>query len=103
MELDGRVLTREEYEIEGEILRITNAPEKFTLKITTEIHPEKNTSLEGLYVSGGKFTTQCESQGFRKITYYADRPDVMTVFTTKITADKTKYPVLLSNGNKESS
>ena len=71
----------------------------FTLEITTKFKPQENTELSGLYKSSGAFCTQCEAEGFRSITYYPDRPDVMSVFTTKITADKTKYPVLLSNGN----
>ncbi|PCJ99684.1 MAG: aminopeptidase N [Zetaproteobacteria bacterium] len=73
--------------------------EKFTLEIQTKIYPEKNTRLEGLYNSGGTYCTQCEAEGFRRITYYPDRPDVMTEFTVRIEADK-KYPVLLSNGNR---
>lgn len=72
----------------------------FTLEIVTEIYPEKNTALEGLYHSGATYCTQCEAQGFRKITYYPDRPDVMATFKVTIEADKNKCPVLLSNGNK---
>ncbi len=72
---------------------------KFTLEIQTKIYPESNTRLEGLYNSGGTYCTQCEAEGFRSITYYPDRPDVMTKFTVRIEADKT-YPILLSNGNK---
>lgn len=82
-----------------ENITVNKTPEDFILEITTEIHPEKNTALEGLYKVDNLFCTQCESEGFRKITYYLDRPDVMAKFTTKIIADKTKYPVLLSNGN----
>ena len=74
--------------------------EEFTLDVETIIHPQKNTRLEGLYVSGGNYCTQCEAEGFRRITYYPDRPDVMGVFTVRIEADKTRYPVLLSNGNQ---
>ena len=74
--------------------------EKFTMTCVVRIKPQDNTSLEGLYKSKDKFCTQCEAEGFRKITYYLDRPDVMSSFTTKINADKEKYPVLLSNGNK---
>ena len=77
-----------------------NIPNEFTLTLVTKIHPEKNTALSGLYRSGGNFVTQCEAEGFRRITYFFDRPDVMTVYTTKIIADKNLYPVLLSNGNK---
>ena len=72
----------------------------FTLEIVTEIHPEKNTSLEGLYHSGATYCTQCEAQGFRKITYYPDRPDVMATFKVTVEADKKTCPILLSNGNK---
>lgn len=71
----------------------------FTLEIETWIHPEENTRLEGLYMSGGNYCTQCEAEGFRRITYYPDRPDVMTTYKVRIEADK-KFPVLLSNGNK---
>ncbi len=71
----------------------------FCLEIEVQINPENNTSLSGLYLSSGNFCTQCEAEGFRKITYFLDRPDVMTKYTTSIIADKTKYPVLLSNGN----
>ncbi|MCB9965439.1 MAG: aminopeptidase N, partial [Rhodospirillales bacterium] len=74
-----------------------------TLNIQTEIDPANNTLLEGLYKSGGNFCTQCESEGFRRITYYQDRPDVLSVFTVRIEADKEKYPVLLSNGDLVSS
>ncbi|KAI5066062.1 hypothetical protein GOP47_0018686 [Adiantum capillus-veneris] len=71
----------------------------FKLEITTEIEPQNNTTLEGLYKSTGNFCTQCEAEGFRRITFYQDRPDVMAKFTTRIEADKSLYPVLLSNGN----
>ena len=74
------------------------APE-FQLTVVNRIKPQDNTSLEGLYKSNGMFCTQCEAEGFRKITYYLDRPDVMSCFTTKVIADKTRYPVLLANGN----
>ncbi len=75
-------------------------PERFTLKIINEISPAANTALEGLYQSGDALCTQCEAEGFRHITYYLDRPDVLARFTTKIIADKIKYPFLLSNGNR---
>lgn len=99
IELDGEALAAERYEQSETSLRIHAMPDSATLKIVTRIYPQKNTSLEGLYQSSGNFCTQCEAQGFRKITYYPDRPDVMAAFTTKIIADKAKYPVLLSNGN----
>jgi len=76
-----------------------NAPVTFTLEIVTQFDPAKNTALEGLYKSGDMYCTQCEAQGFRRITYFQDRPDVMTIFTTRIETDKNSYPVLLSNGN----
>ncbi|MBO9496278.1 aminopeptidase N [Thalassotalea sp. G20_0] len=84
---------------EGGFLRIATPTEAFTLKTVCRIKPQENTSLEGLYKSNGMFCTQCEAEGFRKITYYLDRPDVMSRFITRITADKAAYPVLLSNGN----
>ena len=71
-------------------------PDAFDLKIVTKINPQTNTSLRGLYKSGGKFCTQCEAQGFRKITYYQDRPDVMSIFTTKQSLIKTNILFLLS-------
>ena len=82
-------------------LTIANPPsEPFTLTTATRVRPSENKTLMGLYESGGNLYTQCEPEGFRKITYYPDRPDVMAVFTTTITADKARYPVLLSNGNR---
>jgi len=76
--------------------------DEFTVTIVTEIDPQNNTSLEGLFKSGGAFCTQCEAEGFRRISYYLDRPDVMAIFSTKVIADKKLYPYLLSNGNKTS-
>lgn len=83
-----------------ESLIIEGLPAEFKLKIMTEIDPGSNTALSGLYQSNGNYSTQCEAEGFRRITYFLDRPDVMTVYTTKIIAEKDRYPVLLSNGNK---
>ena len=80
-------------------LTLTSLPDQFTLEITCTIRPELNTKLEGLYKSGSMYCTQCEAEGFRRITYFPDRPDIMARFSTRITADKTDYPVLLSNGN----
>lgn len=80
-------------------LKLPVPGKSFVLKTVTRIRPQDNTSLEGLYKSNGMFCTQCEAEGFRKITWYLDRPDVMSRFTTRITADKSAYPVLLSNGN----
>ncbi|WP_415911402.1 aminopeptidase N [Neptuniibacter sp. QD37_11] len=88
-----------DYQREGEELLLSNLPESFTLETLTKIHPETNTALEGLYKSDGMFCTQCEAEGFRRITFYPDRPDVMSVFSTIIEAEKQAYPVLLSNGN----
>ncbi|WP_415905601.1 aminopeptidase N [Neptuniibacter sp. QD48_55] len=88
-----------DYQREGEELLLSNLPESFILKTLTKIHPETNTALEGLYKSDGMFCTQCEAEGFRRITFYPDRPDVMSVFSTIIEAEKQAYPVLLSNGN----
>lgn len=97
--LNGLPLQANDYQVTDTGMSIPNVSALCTLEIVTRIYPQKNTSLEGLYQSSGNFCTQCEAQGFRKITYYPDRPDVMTVFTTQILADKQKYPVLLSNGN----
>ncbi|RZJ06867.1 MAG: aminopeptidase N, partial [Rubrivivax sp.] len=85
---------------EGAELVIEGAPDAdFLLEIRNTTCPEKNTALSGLYTSGGSFFTQCEAEGFRRITYFLDRPDVMAVYTVTLRADATKYPVLLSNGN----
>lgn len=92
-------LSSNQYILTPEDLTIMDVPENFTLTIVSQIKPQENTSLMGLYKSQGIFCTQCESDGFPKITYYLDRPDVMADFVTTIIADKNKYPVLLSNGN----
>ncbi|TMP06269.1 aminopeptidase N [Pseudoalteromonas sp. S3178] len=97
LSVGGAAIT--DYQIVGEQLIINNLPEQCQLSIVTEISPQTNTSLEGLYLSGGAYCTQCEAQGFRKITYYMDRPDVLATFDVTIIADK-KYPQLLSNGNQ---
>ena len=97
--INQQTLHETDYEISDESLTLHPNAEKFTLVTQVLIDPIKNTSLEGLYQSSGNFCTQCEAEGFRKITYYLDRPDVMAIFTTTIIADKEKYPVLLSNGN----
>lgn len=97
--LDGQPLAESAYSIDGETLTVTAVPEQFVLQVKTRIKPQENTSLEGLYVSKGMYCTQCEAEGFRKITYYLDRPDVMAKFTTTVVADESKFPVLLSNGN----
>ncbi|MDR3393356.1 MAG: aminopeptidase N, partial [Sulfuriferula sp.] len=98
VKLDGRLLPAEAYRLGEENLTIADVPASFTLEIVTEIRPQDNKALEGLYKSGGHFCTQCEAQGFRKITYFLDRPDVMAKYTTTIVADR-KYTQLLSNGN----
>lgn len=98
--LDGDVLPAERYSLEGDKLFIREVPDSFILDVETEIDPVANTSLSGLYASSSNLYTQCEPEGFRRITFYADRPDVMAKFTTTIIADKQRYPVLLSNGNK---
>lgn len=85
-----------DYNLVKQGLEINNLADEFILQIKNRIHPEKNTSLNGLYQSSGNFCTQCEAHGFRQITYYLDRPDVLSVFTTHIKADKQKYPILLS-------
>ena len=99
---DDQELTENEYQITTEALVIHDVPQQrpFTMTIENEINPKANTALEGLYLSNGMLCTQCEAEGFRKITYYLDRPDVMAKFTTTLIADKDRYPVLLSNGNK---
>lgn len=96
--LDDKKLTSSDYEFGEETLTILDTPAEFKLLTITKIKPESNTSLEGLYRSRTMYCTQCEAEGFRKITYYLDRPDVMSEFTTTVVADK-KHPVLLSNGN----
>jgi aminopeptidase N len=88
-----------EHDIDDERLTIRNVPDRFVLNIETRIHPRANTELTGLYVSKGMFCTQCEAEGFRRMTYFLDRPDVMSRYTTTITADRDAAPVLLSNGN----
>ncbi|MBQ0535479.1 aminopeptidase N [Providencia huaxiensis] len=98
IEVDGKAWQNYK-ESEGKLI-IESLPESFTLRIVNEINPEKNTALEGLYVSGEALCTQCEAEGFRHITYYQDRPDVLARYTTTITADKSRYPYLLSNGNR---
>lgn len=99
IKLDGCPLTSDQYALDDETLTIKATPAAFVLEIETEIYPQKNIALEGLYKSGSIFCTQNEPEGFRKITYFLDRPDVMAKYTTKIIADQALYPILLSNGN----
>ncbi len=110
LRLDGEDLTLvsidvngaawEDYRQEEGTLILESLPEAFTLTIVNQISPATNTALEGLYLSGDALCTQCEAEGFRHITWYLDRPDVLARFTTKVIADKSKYPFLLSNGNR---
>lgn len=100
LRIDGRELPASDFFREGEELVVSGAPAgRFTLETRVRIRPEENTALEGLYCSSGMYCTQCEAEGFRKITYYPDRPDVMSCFTTTIKAGKARFPVLLANGN----
>ncbi len=98
---DEAVLTESDYQLTAETLTVFTVPQHrpFTLTIENDINPLANTALEGLYLSSGMLCTQCEAEGFRKITYFLDRPDVMAKFTTTLVGDKDRYPVLLSNGN----
>ena len=98
--IDDYQLPDAEYRLHENKLIITATPDVFVLTCETLIEPQNNTRLEGLYRSSSMFCTQCEAEGFRHITYYLDRPDVMSVFTTKIIADATTYPVMLANGNQ---
>ena len=97
--IDGRELSSNEFQIDEDKLVIFDVPQTFELTTTVKIKPQDNTALEGLYQSGDMFCTQCEAEGFRNITWYEDRADVMSKYTTTVVADKQRYPVLLSNGN----
>ncbi len=99
IKVEGRELSANEYAVGSEGLTIHTVPEQFTLETLVEINPEANTALEGLYRASEIFCTQCEAQGFRKITYYPDRPDVMACYTTTLVGDRQTNPVLLANGN----
>ena len=99
LRMNGVALTKRQYRIDGNMLHIANAPDQVVLEIETTCAPVLNTTLNGLYCSNGNFFTQCEAEGFRAITYFPDRPDVMAIFTVMLRADKALYPVLLSNGN----
>ncbi|BBJ23866.1 aminopeptidase N [Candidatus Nitrotoga sp. AM1P] len=101
LRMNGKTLRKgvKGYSIADGKLRIANAPDEITLEIETLVEPEKNTLMMGLYISNGNFFTQCEAEGFRKITWFPDRPDVMAKYTVMLRGDKKKYPVLLSNGN----
>ncbi|HEV7817228.1 MAG TPA: aminopeptidase N, partial [Janthinobacterium sp.] len=99
LRMNGRILSPGQYKLGKATLTIRKAPAEVTLEIETLLAPAKNTTLSGLYVSNGNFFTQCEAEGFRRITYFPDRPDVMAKYTVMLRADKEKFPVLLSNGN----
>lgn len=99
--IDGRALSGGEYALSDNGLTIFNPPENFTLTVKTLLNPAANTKLQGLYASDGILCTKCETHGFRRITYFPDRPDVMPVWRTTLIADKTDFPTLVSNGNKE--
>lgn len=100
LELDGRPLAAERYQRDTRRLVILEPLAECELRIVTQLRPQDNAALEGLYQSNGNFCSQCEAEGFRRITYFLDRPDVMTVFTVTLSADAARYPVLLSNGNR---
>ena len=97
--LDGQSLDASQYQVDESGMTLSGLSDMFVLEIETECDPENNTRLEGLYKSSGNYCTQCEAQGFRRITYFPDRPDVMSVFSVEIIADKASCPVMLSNGN----
>ncbi len=90
----------QDYQQDAQSLTLNNLPAEFEMTIITQIDPAGNTALEGLYKSDGAYCTQCEAEGFRRITYYLDRPDVLAKYTTTVKADKEQYPYLLSNGNR---
>src|SRR6195952_4476748 len=98
--VDGEKLGANQYQLDASSLTIPGLPDNCTLEIETRVDPAANTELSGFYVSKGSYFTQCEAQGFRRITFFPDRPDVMARYTVTVRADKTRVPVLLSNGNK---
>jgi len=98
--INGTILTAAEYQLSDHHLTLLNPPEEFDLVIENDINPARNTALEGLYISNEMYCTQCEAEGFRRITYFLDQPDVMATYQVRIEADKTCFPILLSNGNK---
>lgn len=97
--INGRDLAADEYQVTEQALILARVPDHFRLHTAVRIHPATNTALEGLYVSGDMLCTQCEAEGFRRLTYFLDRPDVMARFSVTLVADATRYPLLLSNGN----
>ena len=98
--MDGEKLADDEFDATDDALVVKKVSERFVLETTVTIDPANNTSLEGLYMADGSYCTQCEAEGFRRITYFLDRPDVLAVYSTKIIADQAKFPYMLSNGNK---
>ncbi|MBU4433338.1 MAG: aminopeptidase N, partial [Alphaproteobacteria bacterium] len=98
--VDGQTLSANQYALDAEGLTLHDVPDAFVLTTEVEINPAANKALMGLYMSGGRFCTQCEAEGFRKITYYPDRPDVLARYTVRLEADKQAFPWLLSNGNR---
>ncbi|MFT5612526.1 MAG: aminopeptidase N, partial [Arenicella sp.] len=99
LKLDGAELQASDYVVSEKNLSIEQVPDTFELTVVTELQPHLNTQLSGLYQSSGNFCTQCEAEGFRRITYFLDRPDVLSEYEVSLTADKKTCPVLLSNGN----
>jgi len=99
IKIDNKILSTNDYILDEETLTLGQLPDTCSIEIQTRINPEENKALEGLYLSSGMFCTQCEAQGFRRITYFPDRPDVMSTYEVTIIGNKEKYPILLSNGN----
>ena len=99
VKIDGVIVSKDAMTLGETTLTIKNVPDDFKLEIETACSPQANTALSGLYLSNEMFCTQCEAQGFRRITYFPDRPDVLSIFSVRIEADKGAYPVLLANGN----
>ena len=99
--LNDITLSEDKYDCTSEYLTLENLPESFVLETVVRIRPQDNTRLEGLYGSKDGLFTQCEAEGFRRITYFVDRPDVMSCYSVTIIADQAEYPILLSNGNLE--
>jgi aminopeptidase N len=98
--IDGAVLAATQYQLSDDCLTLLSVPDQFELTVVTELSPADNTALEGLYLAGNTFCTQCEAEGFRRISYFLDRPDVLAEYSVTIKADAKQYPYLLSNGNK---
>ncbi len=97
--MNDQLLDKQAYQLQNDDLIVKNCPDAFTLTVVTRICPQDNTKLSGLYRAKNLFCTQCEAEGFRRMTFFPDRPDVLSFFTTRISAAKANYPVLLSNGN----